>query len=56
MTTACLTEQAAHTTSDSAERSGDAAPPTPSLAASLDVQVVEVPGTANAIEHFFGDV
>ncbi|MFF4933260.1 hypothetical protein ACFY2H_30880 [Streptomyces griseofuscus] len=56
MTTACLSEQAANTTSDSAERSEDAASPTPSLAASLDVQVVEVPGTANAIAHFFGDV
>ncbi|WP_157856112.1 hypothetical protein [Actinacidiphila yeochonensis] len=56
MTTACLTEPAANTTSDGTERSEDAASRTPSLAAVLDVQVVEVPGTANAIQHFFGDV
>lgn len=56
MTTACLTEEAANTTSASAERSDDAAPRTPTLAVALDVQVVEVPGTANAIQHFFGDV
>ncbi|MEU9744742.1 hypothetical protein [Streptomyces niveus] len=56
MTTVCLTEQTANTLSDSANHGEDAAPPTPSLAASLDVQVVEVPGTADAIAHFFGDV
>lgn len=56
MTPACATEPAADTTSDGAERGEAMAPRTPLLAVALDVQVVEVPGTANAIEHFFGDV
>ncbi|MGW4490426.1 hypothetical protein [Streptomyces sp. NPDC004376] len=56
MTAACLTEPTAETASDSTERAEGVHPRTRPLAALLDVQVVEVPGTVDAFQHFFGDV
>ncbi|MFI5822849.1 hypothetical protein ACIA8I_27705 [Streptomyces rishiriensis] len=54
MTAACLTAAPADAATPDVDRpEGDERLP---LAEVLDVQVAEVPGTANAFEHFFGDL
>ncbi|MEV7872603.1 hypothetical protein AB0P17_42335 [Streptomyces sp. NPDC088124] len=56
MTAACATESPADTTADNSACTEHAESRARPLAAVLDVQVAEVPRTANAFEHFFGDV
>ncbi|MCX4682205.1 hypothetical protein OG413_44295 [Streptomyces sp. NBC_01433] len=54
MTAACLTASPADTAAPDADHPDrDELVP---LAEALDVQVAEVPGTADAFEHFFGDL